>query len=317
MPPKRFRPVLAALCGFCLLHSSSANAQQAAPPPQQTWDLTIESALQMALTNNLDVRINLLTPEMDQYSLNGLYGAYEPTGTGSATHNYDAFPSGYFTQAGLRYPATIEQINSYTPGISGLTPSGANYSITGPLSEQNVQGSPDLYNSGPSISLSQPLLKNMWINSARYQIMLGKNTVKNDIQTVRLQVMNVIFNVKSAYYNLISARQNVAVEQAAVALAEQTFRDDEEKVRVGALAPLDEKQAESQAASARSDLLTAQANLVVQENVVKALLAVPMGQWADKRPVPTETLVAVPARPQLLECWRTGLEKRPDMLQAK
>jgi outer membrane protein TolC len=317
MPPQKLRPVLAALCGSCLLHSASANAQQTALPPQPSWDLTIESALQMALTNNLDVRINLLTPEIDQDTLNGLYGAYEPTGTGSATHNYNAFPSGFFSQAGLTYPATIEQINSYNPGFNGLTPLGATYTITGPLSEQNVRGSRDLYNSGPSISLTQPLLKNMWINQARYQIMLGKNTIKNDLQTVRLQVMTVIFNVKSAYYNLVSARQNVAVEQAAVALAEQTFRDDEEKVQVGALAPLDEKQAESQAASARSDLLTAQANLVVQENVMKTLLAIPMGQWTARRPVPTETLVAVPAHPQLLECWRTGLEKRPEMLQAK
>jgi outer membrane protein TolC len=129
--------------------------------------------------------------------------------------------------------------------------------------------------------------------------------------------MNVVFNVKSAYYNLISARQNVTVEQAAVALAEETYHEDEQRVQVGALAPLDEKQAESQAASARSDLLTAQANLVVQENVMKSLLAVPMRQWAGKRPVPTETLVAVPSHPQLLECWRTGLEKRPDILQAK
>ena len=41
------------------------------------------------------------------------------------------------------------------------------------------------------------------------------------------------------------------------------------RVQVGALAPLDEKQAESQAASAESDLLTAQTALAVQENVLK------------------------------------------------
>ena len=317
MPPKYFQPVLAALCACGLLHPGYAQAEQTGLPPEQTWDLTIESAIQMALTNNLDVRINILYPEIDQFALNALYGAYEPVGTGSATHTYNAFPSGYFTQAGLRYPATIEQINSYTPGINGQTPAGTSYNVTGPLSEQNVSGSPDLYNSYPSISVTQPLLKNSWINSASYQILLGKNTIKNDLQSVRLQVMNVVFNVKSAYYNLISARQNVTVEQAAVALAEETYHEDEQRVQVGALAPLDEKQAESQAASARSDLLTAQANLVVQENVMKSLLAVPMRQWAGKRPVPTETLVAVPSHPQLLECWRTGLEKRPDILQAK
>lgn len=271
----------------------------------------------MGLTNNLDIRINLINPRIDQYTLNGLYGAYEPSFTSSVTHTYDAFPSGYYSQAGLRYPATIEQINTYDPAFAGILPSGLSYSVTGPLSEQNVNGAPDLYTSNPQINVTQPLLRNMWIDNTRYQILLGKNTIKNDLQALRLQVMTVIYNVKVAYYNLISARENVTVEKAAVALAEETFREDAQRVQVGALAPLDEKQAESQAASARSDLLTAQANLAVQENLVKTLLAVRMSQWAAMIPVPAEQLVAVPAHPQLIECWRVGLEKRPDMIQAK
>jgi outer membrane protein len=317
MPAQRLRPVLAALCAFCLLHDGNAAAQPTAPPGKQRWDLTIEEAVQVALTNNLDIRIDLINPQIDQYTLNGLYGAYQPNLTYSMSHSYDSFPPGVFTQAGLAYPATTEQINSYVPGLGGVLPSGLTYNVTGPLSEENVSGAPDLYNSSPGISLTQPLLKNSWIDNTRYQISLGKNTVKNDLQALRLQIMTVIYNVKTAYYNLISARENVTVERAAVELAEETYREDEQRVQVGALAPLDEKQAESQAASARSDLLTAEANLVVQENVVKALLSVRMGLWEDMLPVPTEQLVAVPAHPQLLECWRTGLEKRPDMLQAK
>ena len=312
------KPVLAALCAFCLLHDwNGAAAQQTPPPAKKTWVLGIDEAIRMALTNNLDIRISRINPQMDQYALNGLYGAYQPSLTYSMSHNYDSFPSGYFTQAGLAYPATIEQINSYTPGLSGVLPSGLTYNITGPLSEQNVKGAPDLYSSDPGITLSQPLLKNFWIDNTRYQISLGKKTLKNDQLALRLQIMTVINNVKAAYYNLIYARENVKVEEAAVELAEETFHEDEQRVRVGALAPLDEKQAESQAASARSDLLTAEANLAVQENSVKTLLAVPMGQWEDTVPVPSEQLVAVPAHPEVQECWRTGLEQRPDMLQAK
>jgi outer membrane protein TolC len=317
MPSPQLRPVLAALCGFSLLHAWTAAAQPTTPPAPQIWNLTIEDAIQMGLTNNLDIRINLINPRIDQYTLNGLYGAYEPSFTSSVTHTYDAFPSGYYSQAGLRYPATIEQINTYDPAFAGILPSGLSYSVTGPLSEQNVNGAPDLYTSNPQINVTQPLLRNMWIDNTRYQILLGKNTIKNDLQALRLQVMTVIYNVKVAYYNLISARENVTVEKAAVALAEETFREDAQRVQVGALAPLDEKQAESQAASARSDLLTAQANLAVQENLVKTLLAVRMSQWAAMIPVPAEQLVAVPAHPQLIECWRVGLEKRPDMIQAK
>jgi outer membrane protein TolC len=312
------KPVFAAFCALCVFcgWNGAATARQTGPPAAKTWVLSSEDAIQFALTNNLDIRISRITPELDQYALNGDAGAYYPTATYSMTHNYNSFPPGIFTQEGLAYPGTVEQINSYVPGISGLLPSGLNYSITGPLAEQNVVGAPDLYNSQPGITLQQPLLKNFWIDNTRYQISLARNLLKSDQEALRLQIMTVVNNVKAAYYNLIYARENVKVEEMAVALAEETYHEDEQKVRVGALAPLDEKQAESQAASARSDLLTARANLVAQENTFKALLSMPMGQW-DTVPVPSEQLVAVPAHPQVLECWRTGLEQRPDMLQAK
>jgi outer membrane protein TolC len=129
--------------------------------------------------------------------------------------------------------------------------------------------------------------------------------------------MTVVNNVKAAYYNLIYARENVGVQEMAVKLAEETMHEDEQKVQAGALAPLDEKQAESQAASSRSDLLAAQAALSAQENTIKTILAVRLADWATLTPVPTEQLAALPAYPDARECWRTALEKRPDMLQAR
>jgi outer membrane protein TolC len=41
------------------------------------------------------------------------------------------------------------------------------------------------------------------------------------------------------------------------------------------------------------------------------------GDWIGITPVPAERLVAVPENPDVRECWRTALEKRPDMQQAK
>jgi outer membrane protein TolC len=307
-----FRFVLAALlCAFF----TAARAQT--PDGQAVWTVTADQLVQMALTNNLDILISEINPEVDQFNLSGLYGAYEPDFTMNATHNYDSFPSGVFTQAGLTYPARVESINSYTPGLSGTLPSGLTYTLTGPLAQQNVTDSPELYNSQPGITLNQPILKNLWIDNNRYQILVSKKTLKIDQLALGLQIITVINTVKAAYYNLIYDRENVAVEQAAVGLAEETHREDVERVRVGALAPLDEKQAESQAASAESDLLTAQAALAVQENTIKTLLGVSARDWETMVPVPTEQLVAVPENPQVQECWRLGMERRPDMLQAK
>jgi outer membrane protein TolC len=268
----------------------------------------------------LDILINRLNPVIDQFAINGLYGAYEPTFSMSAVHSYDALPGGIFTADGVFYGSSLEKINAYNPGLAGLLPTGLTYDFTGPIERQNVteygQNLTD-YTSGPGVTLSQPILKNLWIDTTRYQILVGKQNLKIDQLALRLQIMTVVNNIKAAYYNLIFSRENVRVEEAAVQLAQETAREDEQRVRVGALAPLDQKQAESQAASAESDLLTAQTAQVLQENILKNLLAFRLGEWTGVTPVPSEQLLAVPENPDVQECWRIGLAKRPDLLEAK
>ena len=291
-----------------------------APPAQKDRVLTIDEVVQMALTNNLDILISRLNPVIDQFALNGLYGAYEPSFSMSAVHNYNDLPGGVFPQAGLFFGSTLEKIDSYSPGLSGTLPTGLTYNFTGPISRQDINeygfSSID-YTSDPGVTLSQPLLKNLWIDNTRYQIQASRKTLKMDQLALRLQIMTVVNNIKAAYYNLIYSRQNVRVQEQAVQLAQETMREDERRVQVGALAPLDQKQAESQAASAESDLLTAQTALVVQENVLKNLLAFHLGEWTGVTPVPSEELLAVPENPDEQECWRAGQARRPHYRQAK
>ena len=315
---RQFKIPVALAALLCLSGAAGAKAQPL--PAEKTRVLTIEEVVQMALTNNLDIMISRLNPVIDQFALNGLYGAYEPSFSMSAVHNYNDLPGGFFAEAGLQYYPTVEKIDSYTPGLAGTLPTGLTYNFTGPISRQDITyfGEPVTdYTSSPGVTLSQPLLKNLWIDNTRYQIQVSKKTLKIDQLALRLQIMTVINNIKAAYYNLIFARQNVQVEKEAVELARETMREDEQRVQVGALAPLDEKQAESQAASAESDLLTAQTSLVVQENVLKSLLAFRLGEWTGVTPVPSEELLAVPENLDVQECWRAGLKNRPDLLQAK
>jgi outer membrane protein len=305
-----------ALGAAVLVHALNASAQTPAPTAKD-WVVSSDELIRIALTNNFSIQLSRTQVQIDQYTLKGTYGAYEPTLTMNATHSYDSFPGGVLSQAGLTYPATTEQINSYTPAVSGFAPWGLTYAFTGPLSEQNVSEAPDLYNSGPNVTLSQPILRNSWIDNTRYQIVLGKTVLKVDQLALQNQIMLVVNNIKSSYYNLISKRELVKVEELAVKLADQTVHEDERKVHAGTEAPLDEKLSETLSASARSDLLSAEAALAAQENMIKVQLGMRRGDWLGVRPVPAETLVAVPEDFNLSEWWRTALEKRPDIRQAK
>jgi outer membrane protein TolC len=321
--PRRALSALA-LAAFLFNSAAAARAQQPAPAPStptppaaegKTRLVTVDDVVQMALTNNLDILITKYTPIQDQFALNGLSSAYDPSLSLSASRSLNTEPGQYFPSFNFYASSASTISDSYSASLGGLLPFGLNYTLAAPLS---LQTSPfTQYNSSPSLTLSQPLLKNSWVDNSRYQIQLSRKLLRNDLLALRLQMENSINAAKAAYFNLIAARENVAVQTAAVALARQLVDENTKKVQLGSMAPLDQRQAESQAASSQSDLLAAQLAQAVQENTLKSLLALHYDEWRDVTPVPAETLLAVPEHPDLSESLRRAIESRPEMLQAK
>jgi hypothetical protein len=82
------------------------------------WQRRID---RIALDQQLSILISQIQPQDGPVFADGLYGAYQPSLTFNATHSYNSFPAGFFNEGGF-FPATTEQINSYTPGLSGPPP---------------------------------------------------------------------------------------------------------------------------------------------------------------------------------------------------
>jgi len=321
------------LAFVCLALAGRAQEKQpaaaASQPPQSAESasetrkprvLTIQEAIQLALEHNLDIQITRYQPQFDQYALNIAFAAWEPAFNFSASHTYDASPGFPTTGTTAGTPPNTSARDNYDANLGGLLPSGLTYTLNGPLTRNTTFGptnSLTTYSSFPLLTLKQPILKNFWIDTARYQIQIDKRNLKIDELALRLKIMTVVEQVKAAYFNLIFSRENVKVNQLALQLAEQLQAEDIKRVQVGALAPLDEKQAESQAASSRANLLQAEQTLSLQENVLKNLFTDNFSEWANVTPVPSEELVAVPEELNLQESWRRGVEQRPELLEAR
>lgn len=168
---------------------------------------------------------------------------------------------------------------------------------------------------GAFVELRQPLLRNLWIDNARYNILVSKNRLRYSEHTLRLRIMATVQAVQTAYYNLIQARENVKNQEKALELARTLFEQNKKRVEVGAMAKLDEKQAESQVAQRQADLLAAQNNLYMQENALKQLLSDNFAEWSHVAIEPTEPLAAVLQPFDVQESWHKGLTKRPELAQ--
>ena len=203
-------------------------------------------------------------------------------------------------------------------------PYGLNYTLSGNIGEtygSTVIGT----NANPfdntrgqvGITLTQPLLRNFWIDATRLNIAIAKIDLKSTEQQLRATILDTVNAVEQAYYNLIAARENVRVQQEALHLAEELLAADRKRVLVGMLAPLSETQDEAQVASVRAALIAAIQVADVNQNTLKLLIGDDFRALNEVDIQPVESLAAPVQSFDLQESWRRALTERPDIAQAK
>ncbi len=282
----------------------------------------------MALEKNLDIRIQRLTPEISRYALSGSYGAYEPTFGGSASFRSTTQPGGYDEQ-NRPYGQAQTSMQTWSGAVTGLLPTGLRYEFGSSFTdafgsrEITLDGRPigvsefENTSGGFRFNFNQPLLRNFWVDAARLNISLSKKNLEISELTLEDQIIDTVTTVELAYYELVAARETIAVAEVALQLAEQLLRENKKRVEVGVLAPLDEKEAESQVAASRATLLGAQNSYSTRQNQLKSLLDDHFAAWHQTEIVPGDELVAEPATFSLQDSWSKGLTLRPDLQQLK
>lgn len=280
--------------------------------------LTLDDCIAEALENNLDIRTRRIQPRLDGLSVGSALGAYDPNLTLSANQSFSASPGSSDPNSRLFGTGSDTTTESYGPGIAGVLPYGTRYRVDSRLRRQSGTVFPSFqYNSDVTASVTQPLLRNFLIDSTRRTLAVAKRTLKINELALSHQIMRTVNAVENAYYELVYARENVRVQDSSLQLAEKHLRETKRRVELGALAPLDEKQAQSQAAARRADLLSAQVQWDTRMNALKGLLSDDFTAVADVRLEPTDKLLAVAQLFDAQESWGRGLEFRPDLLQSK
>ena len=310
--------------------------------------LSLNDCIELALKHNFTIQIARFNPNLARYTLWGSYGVYDPTLNASVTHDYSLSPGGIDAQGrsfsgvesdtdnirsglsgmlpwGLNYnlgvqasdqtgnrPATLVNTNvvvgfstnhlfdtNLNP-VTFLSPVFATRPGRTPFEQTSAQAA--------ALSLSQPLLKNFWIDADRTTIFINKKEVQKSEADFRDTLMTAVTAVETAYFRLIQANENVLNQQKAVELADQTVAENKKKVEVGAMAPLDEQQAEAQAASSQAALLKAISDAGTAQRLVKSLLSDNYSnEWLNVSIDPTDRLTAIPQHFDLQESWRKGL----------
>ena len=322
--------ILRILCFLAIAGTVALAQTNAVPTPaSNVRQVSLQDCIQLALGHNLDLQIDRYNPQIALFNLRGDYGAYDPAFTLSGQHDHNEAGS-QLLGGGFIIPGSVSDDNTFSGGLSGVTPIGTTYSLQGNTRDQYgnsfgidtnglIVGRP-FENSGASASITatQPLLKNFWIDNNRLVIRIAKNRLKYSEFTLKLQIMQTITTLEQAYYDLIYTRENVLVQQKAVELAERLVIENRKRLEVGALAPLDLQSAEAQAASSRAAVISARSQMGTQERLVKSLITdAYSSEWANVSLEPDAKLAAPAPVLNLQDSWSKGLAERPELAQGK
>jgi outer membrane protein TolC len=168
---------------------------------------------------------------------------------------------------------------------------------------------------GWNLTLSQPLLKDFWIDKDRLTIKVNKKNLKIAELALRQEIMNIVTRIKSTYYDLIYAKEQIAVHEKALELAQLLVKETTRKAELGEASQLDAMKAQAQAETIQTDLQKARQLSRDTANALKALMNDDFKSWPGVDINPTDKMGAVAFVFNREDSWAKAMSKRPDLLQ--
>lgn len=286
-------------------------------------EASLEACLARALENNLDLSIQRLSRKEAGMDREIARGGYDPelSLTAQRRHEETKGKSAGTAAGALETVESDSDEDSFAASVGGLLPGvGTRYEVTARegTSEGTRGGNPfDTSTAGVGASVTQPLLKGFKTDETRWRVATAELGDQAAALALERQAQELAGKVERAWYALVQARADIEVQQEGVRLAEQLLEDNRRKVKIGALSPLDEKQAESQAASMRAALAGARQAEREAENALKHLVS---PDWRSVREERLETGEDWRAAREEVDAGRAlerALERRPDVRKAR
>jgi outer membrane protein len=301
------------------------NAKQTQPNPAldrtgAVVELTLDDAVMRALERNTDIAIERLNPEVQDLNLARLASVYRPTvssqiGQQSRTQT----PTSTLNGGSI----VTNDTTTYNSGVSQAVPWGGG-SYTFQFNNNKAVTNSSITNFNPAFNtnflaaFTQPLLRGFTIDANRQQIRV--TAISRDISQVQLRgtIATTVANVRNAYWELLYSVQALDVAKSSLALAQRLVADNQARVEVGTMAPLDVVQAQAEAATRRQAVAQADATLKTDEIALKRMIVSGTDDplWrASITPVDRPTFSPQP--PDVEGAVRTALSQRTDLEAAR
>ena len=306
-------PLLALLAALPPAIFAGENAEVARPALLR---LTGESAIQAALAKNFSIEVQRYEPRIAKEQVTSALGRFDPVFDLTAQREETSQRTVFDT--GLRLPVRrVNRLDNFSAGLTGATSIGLTYDLG--LGQRDSLGIFNQFTDNiattASLTLRQPLLRGAGTAANLAQVRIARNNVLVSEWALKSRIIDIITTTTFVYNELHLAHENLRVAERSRELASRLFSDNEARVKIGVMSPLDVTEARAEVAAREEGVILAERTVLDNENLLKQLVTNDIERLLDVRveiaPPPSPAFRAdVPAG------IREALALRPDYRQS-
>jgi outer membrane protein TolC len=283
--------------------------------------LGLKSTLMLGLKNNLNIAFQSYNPQIVGTGIERAKSEYDTLLKSDFIKNRSRQQVGNTLSGGSATEVYQERYNlntaiqkRFTPGTSAeLKLNNEQYKT-----DLSFQGLVPQYKSELILSLTQPLLKDFGIDIGTSRIRIANLNQQMSAEQFRQSAMDIMYRIELFYWNLYFQNQDLKSKQISLKLAQDLLREIKIKIDAGTLAPVEIYQAEQNVAARQEDIIVSKRRVQDAEDFLKSALNLyEKQQYWNVSIIPEDKPDLTEVHPQLDECIKVALEKRPDFIMSK
>jgi outer membrane protein TolC len=228
---------------------SDERAASGTPAPllHGTLEITLPDAIRMGLENNLDVQVDRYGPLLADLDVATAWGAYDPEVFAEAFYRDTQIPNA-FVLSGVDESVT-RGVDGFG-GLRGVLPlAGSIYSgqFEGARQKYNsrVQALSPEYTSGWSLSVTQPVLRDLIWNEPWTRVQSSRLLLGSSEDRFRRAVMDIVQRIEDAYWALIANEEAMRVANKSLETARALLSQTKTQFEVGVVSKVEVTEAEA------------------------------------------------------------------------
>lgn len=216
----------------------------------QATTLTLDDAVERAIEQNFDLRINRLDFAQTEITIEQAEASFDPTLQSRINYNERLSPGNQTDQSGNSNPSRSSVNGGFS--VNKRTSLGTQLTLSTDASYSSFS---EDTTASVGLDIRQPLLAGAGKQVNLANLFRARARTASALLAYRSEVLDLMQRTIDAYYNIAFAQEELRLQQSSVEVAENLLKENERRFELGLATNLEVLQAQAALAGRQQDLL--------------------------------------------------------------